>query len=150
MTNRLSTAIITEEIKKVIREVRGGRYYVHRGMINWPKWDFKTYPFAVSLTMPMVDEDDPSNITIECTATLEMMCRMPDFTAGLRQVDDQVLDEMRDDHRWIADELQKIKFVHENGKSDSLFMGITRLPTIEIGDSNNELQGIQRSLVLEY
>jgi len=138
--------MITQAIKDACQKVRGGRYFVHRGMINWPKFDFKNYPHAISLTIPMVDEDSPENVTIEATATLEMMTRMPDFSR-VREVNDEVLDQMRDDHRFIADELQMTRLP---GSRDPMFFNVTRLPTIEIGDSNYELQGIQRSLVLEF
>lgn len=151
MTDRLSSAIIVAEIKRICREVRGGDYYVHRGMINWPKFDFRNHPRAIALTMPQVDEDGAGSIAIEATVTLEMMCKMPDFSV-IKEPDDRILDEMRDDHRWIAERLAQAKLPNKAGGNgrDALILALTRLPTIEIGDSNNELQGIQGSIVLEY
>lgn len=117
-----------------------GAYEVRRGRINWLKFPFDKYPRAISIMIP---EEDLTVEPTQATVSLEMMARMPDHSQD--SVDDEILDQMRQDAWDIMKSLVPLK-----DGNDSLFLAVQPLPSLEIADSDRELQGIEQPFIVEY
>jgi len=133
---------IVAKIKSLGAEVRGGRYHARRGVINWSKFPFDKHPFGISIAFP---EEDDTGKFVQATLSLVFMTKMPDHSQP--EVDDSALEELREDARWIADKLAETM---RTGSTDPLLLDLGRLPTLEIADSETEIQGIAANYVLEY
>lgn len=134
---------VIQALKQVISEVRGGRYKVRRGRINWLKFPFHTYPYGLAILVPEEDDGDSQPLAAKATITLEIICQMPDHSQD--EVDDTVLEEFREDARNIAYKLALFKV-----NDEPICISVDRAVTIEMSDSEAELQGISASMIVAY
>lgn len=84
------------------RKVRGGRYHVMRGAVNWAKWPWDDKPFAWSVlcnTTGLFPSND-GNVGTPAAIAFEVFVRgkedLPDYG-----IDDHLLAEMRQDVRDV-------------------------------------------------
>lgn len=138
--------MLDEQLDSLIaacKAVRNGRYEVREGMLPWPEFPFDVFPFG--LTVEVVEEDDEATPAMVATVVLTLVTRMPDNSK--RVVKNRVLNEMRQDTRDICDILSQA--LKEDGLN-SMFLSVSKGPSITIADTNHKLQGISRTLILEY
>lgn len=128
---------ILDRLKELGRQVRQGSYFVHRGPLNWAKFNFETYPRALTI---LVDESNPfapqfQNMSI----SFEMFCRMPEEVSK-DLTDDSVLDELVEDAQWILSELTR----SVNGDGDNLVLKLDSKTStaLEVHDADLGVQGI--------
>ena len=133
---------VLDKVKELCRKASGGRYHVRRGTVAWNRFPFQTHKFGLSIEIP--EEDDAGQVTT-ASLTLTLMTRMPDHAE--KTVDDTVLEKMRDDLRWIIASLIESTV---SGDNDALLLSIEPLPCLEIADTEGLLQGVTRTIVLEY
>lgn len=136
---------VINAIKQACRDMRGGAYHVRRGRVNWSKFPFDRYPLAISV---MVPEEDLTTEPVRATVTLELMTKMPDHSA--LEIDDEILDQMREDCHILMRTLTELTVTNASGGLDNLFLGVQMLPSLEIADSEQELQGIEQPFIVEY
>lgn len=132
-----------ESLLACCRAVRGNRYEVREGMLPWPEFPFDVHQFGMSVEV--VEEDDEATPAMAATVQITLLTRMPDNTKS--EVNNRVLNEMRQDTRDICELLAQA--ARSDGQS-SVFLSVHKEPSITIGDTKNKLQGITRTLILEY
>ena len=135
---------IVAAIKRLASAKRSGRYKSIRGQVNWLKWDFATFPFGLSITIP---EEDDGGEAIEGTFNLQIVTKMPN-PVEITPEQELILEEMRDDLYSILFDLEQE--LNPESTSDALIHGCTKLPSIEIADPDKELIGVSIAAILEY
>ena len=141
MANESIRLTVVRAIKRCCSEMRAGLYHVRRGRINWGRFPFDVYPMAISVMIP---EEDLTTDPVRATVSLELITKMPDHAA--REIDDEVLDQMREDCQGLIQTLIGLKT--DNG--DDLFLAVQMLPSLEIADAEQGLQGIEQPFIVEY
>lgn len=136
---------VVKAIKNACRDLRGGVYHVRRGRVNWSKFPFDQHPLAISVMIP---EEDLTTEPVRATVTLELMTKMPDHSA--LEIDDEILDQMREDCQTLMSVLTSMTVENASGGIDNLFVGVQMLPSLEIADSEMELQGVEQPFIVEY
>jgi len=117
-------------------EVRGGSYYVKRGAISWPSFDFERRPRAVAI---MADEllflraEAPMDVSFEVAASMPGPTEDP-------QIDEGLIDELADDTEWVVRKL--IEAVDTQGDCVALRVAEQDARIIEWHDPTIRVQGI--------
>lgn len=128
------------KLKELAKEVRRGAYEVRRGATIWASFPFDTFPRAISI---MCDECQPVPVNDQtaATVTLEMFMKI-DTSLQEKGLDDDTLDEMRADARFILETLQEAKNVDNDSIIISISLNKERAKAIETHDAQLSVQGL--------
>lgn len=146
MTNTIKSPRrnLTDSLRRHAEAVRGGRYFVKRGQINWMEFDFtiaeRAFAIMVDETTLFRDADNDATITLELATRIPNPDEHPDL-------DDGVLDEFLDDAVYV------IRSMSQDVDPEGDFVGDAMLRTVralEFYDPEFRLQGITVSFQVKY
>lgn len=137
-----------ETIKDLCKEVRGGAYYVKRGVIDWRSHDFDQIPKAIAIgadEFPLFGRGDGNGFK-DADLSLEVFTKLPK-TGDPVGIDDGLLDELMDDMWWVITELLKKR----QGDFPVVFNVVkARVKAVESHDVTLGVQGIVVFLPVSY
>lgn len=138
--------LVMQTLVDICKRMRGGRYYVKRGSVNWASFPFTDYPFAVCV---LADEVTAFMTPGQSrgTLTLEMMVQVPH---EVNQSDDAVLDDLFEDAFVAFAQLSEAR-----EPDDESFPVITMLDqgsarAMEVSDTSMRVQGLVVSVTVQF
>ena len=138
--------VFFDKVKTHAKEVRNGRYFVKRGVINWATFPFTNHAFAMSLLC-----DDTSFMKVngvqDMSFSIEAATSIPDSTAQ-PEIDDGVMDSMIEDVETILNQVRADLDSHSN--SIALMVDTESARIVEFHDSALRVQGIVATLIVKF
>lgn len=96
------------------RTVRGSRYYVQRGPINWSAFDFDRFRWGIAILTPEFQVRPSNRGLTQTTVTLELVQKMPEQVLDpgerLLGLDDTGLESLVIDAGLIVQQLLLVKY----------------------------------------
>lgn len=141
--------VVLNTLLDLCAAVGGGRYFVHRGAVNWGEFDFSRYSAGIAVLTPQFTLLGISFNTM--TITLEFVQRLPsgervyDTVKGLN---DEEIEGLVEDSRIILLDLQKSKGT--DGSSTILRIVSNRIEGQEMANLDFSIQGVQITFSIEY
>lgn len=139
----MSRKAITTRLKDFLTPLHGGRYWVHRGPVNWARFDFPTHPYAVAIMLDDVSLFRNEKGHLTATLTLEVFTRLSEKQDGLN---DDIMDDLQED---VVKAFTLLKIaVDDNGNAVvfRLFNGTA----VEVYDASLSVQGMIASVVIDF
>lgn len=145
MKNR---TILMTALANIAREVRGGRYLVKRGYINWATWPFDQHPYAMSL---MLDEHDLFGAEGMLTGKVSIECfmRIPEVVSP-PQLEDATLEELITD---VATVIERVSVARYPGDPDyPVAFAVLRKSAraVEAHDADLRVQGVTATFDVSF
>lgn len=138
-------------LKEEAESVRGGRYAVKRGAVNWVRWDFKASPYGIAICH---DQGFLFGGTGKAgarrgTVTLEMAAKMRRYPGDQADgFDEELVDELLDDAASIVDAAARA----QNAMKQPLLIGFMRgnVTFVEFHDAQLGVQGVVVEFEVDY
>lgn len=138
-TNR---ALIVQNLLRLWSEARNGRYFAHRGAINWTGFPFDKHPFAAAI---LVDESPLLVDNGDLRISIEVFTKLKDPTQ--QGIDDLTLDDLFEDCQNVLASLKKIT----RPDGELLVIGILPFPALEAHDVDNRgIEGIIARVTVRF
>ena len=137
---------VIKKLMDLCEEVNGGKYFVQRGPINWPAFDFKDHDRAIAILTPQFSMLAHQFNSI--TFTLEVLMKMPESSAPLTGLDDDGIERLVLDIEWVLDQLNRAS----DSYGDAIIVRMDRsgVTAQEIADLDWSVQGFQVTFNVEY
>jgi len=136
---------ITEALKGSFRRQNNGLYkFVHRGVVNWPTFDFTTHDVAVSISMSQLSIFRVS-VGLSLNLEIDMFSALK---SGSNELDDEIADNMIRDVSLVLLDLKKA--VDTDGKPVILRLDHSSTQAVEIIDIEKQVQGLALTAPIEY
>lgn len=131
--------VVGNTLLELARSVRNRSYYARRGAVNWAAFDFDAHPRAIAIVFDEtpVFPDARAMYTIKCT--LELFAKF-NGEDSLDSIDDELMDEIHEDARWIVEQLIRRK----TSSGDNAVIGVVTvgITAIETHDADLRVQGL--------
>lgn len=138
---------IFRTIKETVKELRGGKYFVIRGALDWANFPFNRWDYACAILM------DETTIRKECnemTLTLEMGTAMdpPPEENQLPEINDDKLDHLIEDASSVV--LELVQKINNSGDNEALGVKENKINAVEFYDATKRVQGIIVPIPISY
>lgn len=134
---------VLDKVQDLWRQARGGAYFVHRGAVHWPTFDFDARPRAVGIG---VDDRTLMREINDMDLSFEVGARMPE--GAELQFDDSLATEIQEDVEWVIRKL--IESTNPEGDSLILNPKLGDARVIEWSDPDFRAQGVVVFLTISH
>jgi len=138
-------AFLLQAIKSEAKLVRGGVYFVKRGVIDWSTFPFAERPRAIAVLSDDCSVLKSTGIN-DMTLSLEMATSMP--TGSEPEIDDGILDELFQDAETLL--RKAAERIDSNGDPAAIVLMTESARVVEFHDSRLRVQGIVLTLTASY
>ena len=126
--------VLIQNLKDACKQARNSRYYVKRGPIVWPSFNFEVRPYAISIGMDefsMMRDINEGGIRMEFAASMD---------SEAEEVDEDLMEEFIDDAHWIIRTV--IDARNSQGDSVVLRLNLEEVSGFEFFDVRLGIQGV--------
>lgn len=145
MTKSRRNLVLTWIVER-LRTLRKKKYFVKRGAISWPTFDFDSHPYAAAVmvddsTLFAVNGMNTANFSIEFATRMEAPGEEP-------SIDDDTLDLLFEDVEGVLGEIEGAK--DSNGDVLLLEFRRTTVQVVEFHDASLRVQGVVVTFTVGY
>lgn len=145
MKNR---TVLMTAMREIASKVRGGRYFIKRGYINWGTWSFDRFPFAMSL---MLDEHDllGADGLLNGKVSIECFMRTPEEQEQA-QIDDETLEELITDVATVIERLEQARYPSDTDYPAAFAVIRKSARAVEAHDAGMRIQGVTATFDVSF